>query len=288
MRCYINCMSVYKRNGKYYCRFQIDGERHHYLCAGASTKSEAEKIENGFKYKIQQRQNGVINLTNKEEKSFGFLCDEFLKYSKTNKKSYKADYSRVNFLKTIISTSKRIKDIKQTDIEKVKTQVLLKGCSKTTVNRYIEILSKMFNIAVDNEWLNKNPIKREMRFPLKNYVVRYLTREEENRLMKFTPDYFKPVIITALQTGLRRRNLLDLKWEQIDFKFGIIRVPENKGNKNIMLKITDKLNKVLRELYKTRINDYVFINPNTSCKNATYFRRIEISSWYHNDFSVVY
>lgn len=107
MRCYKDSMSVYKRNGKYYCRFQIDGERHHYLCNGANTKSEAEKIENGFKYKVQQRQNGVINLTNKEEKSFGFLCDEFLKYSKLNKKSYRVDCSRIKNLKTIISTNKK-------------------------------------------------------------------------------------------------------------------------------------------------------------------------------------
>ena len=265
-------MSVYKRNEKYYCRFQIDGERHHYLCSGAVSKSEAEKIENGFKYKIQQRQNGLISQTIKEEKTFGFLCNEFLKYSKLNKKSYKADLSRINILKTMISSAKKINNIKASDIEKIKSKLLLRNCTKTTVNRYIEILSKMFNIAVDNEWLNKNPIKREMRFPIKNYVVRYLTKEEEDKLMEATPEHFKPIIITALQTGLRRRNLLDLKWEQIDFCFGIIRVPENKGNKNIIIKITNKLEKVLKKLYKDRKSDYVFINPNTGNKYVDFGR----------------
>lgn len=44
-----------KRNGKYYCRFQIQGERHHKLCVGATTVKEAKQIENAFKYKIQQQ-----------------------------------------------------------------------------------------------------------------------------------------------------------------------------------------------------------------------------------------
>ena len=52
-------MTISKRNGKYYCRFQINGERHHYLCSGASSVKEAEKMENAFKYKLMQQQNGA-------------------------------------------------------------------------------------------------------------------------------------------------------------------------------------------------------------------------------------
>lgn len=77
-------MSVYKKsNGKWYCRFQIDGERHHYLCNGATSKSEAEKIENAFKYKLQQQQNGVIPREDKKIKIM-YLFDKFLEYSKVN------------------------------------------------------------------------------------------------------------------------------------------------------------------------------------------------------------
>lgn len=53
-------MTITKKNNKFYSRFQINGERHHYLCSGASSYKEAEQMENAFKYKLQQQQNGVI------------------------------------------------------------------------------------------------------------------------------------------------------------------------------------------------------------------------------------
>lgn len=51
-------MSTYEKNGKYYCRFQVNGERHHYKCNGATSIKEAQKIENQYIYKVQQQQNG--------------------------------------------------------------------------------------------------------------------------------------------------------------------------------------------------------------------------------------
>ena len=79
-------MTITKRNGKYYCRFQINGERHHYLCSGASSVKEAEKIENAFKYKLQQQQNGVIPKEDKKRYKLKALKENFLEYSKISKR----------------------------------------------------------------------------------------------------------------------------------------------------------------------------------------------------------
>ena len=73
----------------------------------------------------------------------------------------------------------------------------------------------MFNIAIENDWLHKNPVSRKMRFPEKNYVVRYLKDDEEERIFKACPDYFRPLLITALNTGLRKSNIRLLKWENV-------------------------------------------------------------------------
>ena len=255
-------MSVYRKNEKYYCRFQINGERHHYLCNGATTMNEAKRIEDGYRFKLQQQQIGLLP---KEEKqnSFKSLCKFFLQYSQTNKKSYKQDKSRVTLIEKYFSKCKWISDIKPKDIEKFKNFLLQEGKSKSTVNRYLEILSKMFNIAINNEWGDKNPIKQVAKFPVKNYTIRYLTKEEEVKLFQACTEAFKPILITALQTGLRKTNIRLLKWNNINMEFRMIEITENKGNKHIKIYMNDVLYDLFRELPKLN-DEYIFINPTTN------------------------
>lgn len=259
-------MSVYQKdNGKWYSIFQINGERKHLLCTGATNKKEAEQMENAFKYRLQQQQNGVIP---REEKaiSMNILCDTFLEYSEQNKKSYKQDKSRVKRIREFFKNAKSIKDVKPNDIEKFKAFLLSNNKSKTTVNRYLEILSKMFNIAVDNDWLDKNPIKHDTKFPVKNYKVRYLLPEEEGRLMAVLPQFLKDMSFVALNTGFRRANLLDLNWEQIDLNGRIIEILDNKSNKHIKKPINNDLLAFLQQTPPEKRTGYLFINPRTGKK----------------------
>ncbi len=263
MRCYKYSMSVYKKNGKYYCRFQIDGERHHYLCNGATTEKEARKIENGFRYKVQQQQNGII-AKNDKCISIKYLVDIFLDYSLLNKKSYKQDVYRCNVILNFFKANKKIQDIKSVDIENFKAYLIESKRSKITANRYLENLSKMFNIAVENGWLVKNPIKKKTKFLTKNYTVRYLTKEEETRLFKHLNGVLKDIVVGALQTGLRRSNIIYLKWCNIDFNFRMIEILENKGNKHIKLYMNDILYDLFKRLEEIKSSEYVFINPLTN------------------------
>ena len=200
-------MTITKRNGKYYCRFQINGERHHYLCSGATSVKEAEKMENAFKYKLMQQQNGVIpkELT---KMTISKLMAVFLEYSKTNKKSYKSDISKAKLINKYFRASTLIQDITPKMIEDFKKYLLDEGKSKTTVNRYYEQLSTAFNMAVNNNYLLKNPCKFVKKFPVQNYSIRYLTEDEEKRLFAVLPNYLKDIIVVALNTGLRKTNIL--------------------------------------------------------------------------------
>ena len=256
-------MTITKKKDKYYCRFQINGERHHYLCSGASSVKEAEKIEAAMKYKIMQQQNGVIPRELKNI-TVSKLFNMFLDYSRVNKKSYNTDVSRVKLILQYFNGQTYIKDITPEKLEKFKTFLLSMGRSKSTVNRYFEVLGKAFQIAVDNEYLQKNPCKTVKKFAVQNYSVRYLTKEEEEKLYKVLPEHLKPIVTVALNTGLRKANILNLKWEQINFDFNFIEVLENKGNKHIYL----PLNKTLLDLFNSipyeKRNGYVFVNPETN------------------------
>lgn len=256
-------MTVYKKkNGKYYCRFQLNGERHHYLCAGATTFKEAEKMENAFKYKLMQQQNGVIPRELKPI-TINKLFKIYLEYSEVNKKSYKSDISRTKLIKQFFGENTLIKDIQPEKIEKFKDFLLEQNRSKMTVNRYLEQLKTALRMAIDNDYLLKNPCQNIKKFPVKNYSVRYLKEDEEHRLFKVLPDYLKGIVIVALNTGLRKSNILELKWEQINFDFKFIEILENKGNKHIILPLNDTLYNFFIKTPEAERLGYVFINPET-------------------------
>ena len=127
-------MTITKRNGKYYCRFKINGERHHYLCRGASSVKEAEKIENAFKYKLQQQQNGVIPKENKKRYKLKALKENFLEYSKINRSVYKQDIGRLNIAFQFFKEDDYADKITLREVEQFKVWLLSLGKSKKTVN----------------------------------------------------------------------------------------------------------------------------------------------------------
>ena len=124
-------------------------------------------------------------------------------------------------------------------------------------------LKKVYRMAVDNNYLLKNPWQNIKKFPVKNYSVRYLKPDEEERLFKVLPEYLKGIVIVALNTGLRKSNILELRWEQINFYFNFIEFLENKCNKHILIPLNEKLIQFFSNKPDVERKGYIFINPET-------------------------
>lgn len=257
-------MSVYKKpNGKWYCLFMIKGERVHKLLDGAKDKESAKALEDAERFNLRQIQGGIKK---REEKKYSInkAIDLYLNYSKLHKKDYIHDISKTKSIKNFFK-NKNIDDILTKDIENyIKYLRLEKNLSNATINRYLAALKKMFNIAIANDMLHRNPCVNIKKLKENNEKIRYLTIEEEKRLFEVLPEHIKPIVVCALQTGMRRSNILNLRWEQIDFEYNFIEIEkqENKGHKIIRIPISEKL---LTELKTIGIknNGYVFINPET-------------------------
>lgn len=259
-------MSVSKRKNKWYCRFQINGERHHYLCDGAVSKQQAEQIEASLKFKIMQQQNGVIPKADNDIKRVRLktLRENFLKYSEINRSVYKQDIGRLNIAFQFFDENKYADTITISDINKFKGWLLNLNKSKKTINLYLGIFRIMYNLAIADELLTKNPFSYKCEFKIEPYKLKYLAEESQPILIKVTPKYFRPIIITALNTGLRRGNILNLKWSDIDFNFRTIEITKNKGNKHIKLPMNETMYKLLSTI--ERKSEYIFLNPNTGKK----------------------
>ena len=134
--------------------------------------------------------------------------------------------------------------------------------AQATVDRSIQALKAFFNWLIDHDLAAVNPVRRVKMFHPNNEVVRYLTRDQYDALLKAAeegPDYLKPLIVLAVHTGLRRGNLLRLRWPQINLDAGKIRISDRtKGKRTLEVPINEAAASALQTLHRKRDGDYVF------------------------------
>lgn len=258
-------MSVYEQNGKWYYNFMLYGKRKHGACKGCRNKSEALEFEAEAKNELSLLIRGKIDQS--EVITLKEMLDDFLEYSEINnsKQQYIQNIHKVKVYKKFLGAETKISDITPADIEKLKQYLLKSGLKNSSVNRYYASLSKAFNLIILNKHLKMlNPCKAVSKLKEDNQVLRYLTAEEETRLMQALPEHIKPLVVCALTTGLRLSNILNLKWDTINLDMGFLEVlkQENKGHKKIQIPLSNKFKTELEKI-GIKKKGYVFINPNT-------------------------
>lgn len=261
-----------KDNGDWYCRYQVNGVRKHRKCNGAKNRRAAMLMRNSFMETLQKQINGVLP-ADEEEKGVTIdkVLTDYLEHS-AGRKSIKQITSRVRILKEYFKKKKihYANKIKTNDIIQLKLYLHNNGLCDSTVNRYLEILKTAFNIAIDNEYLDRNPIKRNTMYTIENHVIRSLSLEEEARLMNVLSqpqyEYLKGIVTVAINTGLRRQNILDLTWKQIHLADRVIEITRNKSNKHILKPINDALLEYFKSIPEEKRTGHVFINPLTGKK----------------------
>jgi len=136
--------------------------------------------------------------------------------------------------------------------------------SGATINREISGLSVMFNMAV-REWgvAKSNPcqgIRKEKETPRD----RYLSHEEEARLLDKAPAWMREVILFALNTGIRQDAIFALRWENVDFfrQNITIRAVTNKRHIPQILPMTGAVFTMLKRLFAERGGSSPWVFPN--------------------------
>jgi len=261
-------MSVYQsKSGTWFYKFIISGKQYHKSVPEATSMRDAEKAETILKAQILQ---GKYDLAEgKGEMFFDKLVAVFVKYGEINRIGWHNDKYTVEEIKNFFS-GKKLKDITPFMIEKYRLYRRNKGIANATINRNVSIISKMFNIAIDNGWTNDNPCTAKKVKPLRveNKVERFLFPEEEEALINSCikeDTYLRPIIITLLHTAMRKGECLSLKWsENIDFKQKSITLYKTKSGKMRRIPMSNTVYNELIKLYNNRKSDYVFTNPITN------------------------
>ncbi len=88
---------------------------------------------------------------------------------------------------------------------------------------------------------------------------RYLSLDEMDLLLEGASEHLSPILITALNTGMRLGEILGLHWDDIDFDHEVITVRHTKNKEYRKIPMNSRLTKTLTEI---KINggcgDYVF------------------------------
>lgn len=240
------------------------GKRIQKLAVHASSPEEAQQALRNEVLKEQNRACGVKVVD--QEFTFKQLSQMYLEdYAKHNKTSWRDDRYRLDANMTPVFGDYILGDITSHHVERYKGKRLSDGVTRSTVNREITILKKMFNLAIDWGLASHNPVTRVRLFSENDtQKERILTYAEEARLLDHSPDYLRPVLIIALNTGMRRGEILRLRWEDVDLDQGHIAVRKTKSGKDRLIPINAQVRDVFSFLWPLRgKSGLVFPNPAT-------------------------
>jgi len=133
-------------------------------------------------------------------------------------------------------------------IERVLSDLQTEGREPATLVRYLTTLKAAFNRGKRLGLLKDNPTSAVQTPKVNNTLTRYLTTDQETALLDAMPERFRPVVLTAINTGLRQGELLRLTWADVDWNIGILTVQETKAGDRRRVPMNSTVQGILTDL----------------------------------------
>jgi len=233
-------------------------------------------------------ENKFLDKKKEEKLKFEDFAQEFIEYyCKLNKKSWERDAQSIRHLRAVFA-GKYLYVITPLEIEKYKEK-RIHLVKPATINRELSCLKTLFNKAIEWGKLELNPMKKVKLWKENNQRVRYLEKEEIKRLLENCPEYLKPIVLVALNTGMRQGEILNLQWPDIDFHQELIYINDSKSGEARKIPMNSTTLAALGQRKKGRGSSYVFSNKEGEPFRKVYkgfkaaLRRAEISNFTFHD-----
>jgi len=240
-------VTLYRRNRKYSIQLWVDGVRH-LKSTGTTNRREAEAIEREFREELNRRRHQVREAS--PEMTFADLAARFL--ADGSPRPYHLDRFKVLLPYFGEFPIGRISKpaVREYRAARRKAKPLL---TETTLNRDIEALRHVLYWAVDEGFLTVNPVARIRLSRARRKPKPILSLAEEDKLLPAAAPHLRDIILMALDTGMRRGELLNQRREHIDINRRVLAVTRSKTAEGeareipLTVRLTDLLTKPLRE-----------------------------------------
>ncbi len=251
-------MGVTKKGENWFIDYYFQGKRIREKIG--TSKSLAELAMN--KRKVEIAENKHLDVKKTPRVKFEDLAKSYMElHSVPNKRSHKRDLLSIRHLSGFFG-GRQLHDINSLDVEKYKQKRKEEGPSEATINRELACLKHMFTKAIEWDMAVANPVRKVKLFRENNKRIRYLEEDEAEKLLTACAPFLKPVVAVALNTGMRKGEIFNLKWQDIDFQQGTIHIERTKSGERREIPMNSTVSGLLKGLSRLPGCDYVFHKDN--------------------------
>jgi integrase len=249
-------MGKYFKNGNWFIDYYFNGRRKREKVGTSKTLAEIVLK----KRKVEIAEGKFLDIRREHKIKFEDFANEYLEiHCKPNNKSWhKSDYFNLESLKKYFG-NKYLSEITPKDIELYRAE-RMKKVSKSTINRVLSCFGSLYNRAIEWGKVTDNPMSKVKPFKVPEKRIRYLEKEEINKLLAHCCEHLKPIVIVALHTGMRKGEILNLKWRDIDIKRNIIHLYDTKNGEKREVPMNEIVQKTVIGVLKNPESQYVFCN----------------------------
>lgn len=233
-------MGLFKRNKVWWMTFTYQGQQVR-RSTGATDRRLAENILSKVKVQIVEGQ--FFERREEQDRTFGEMMERYMKERAVLKapKSRLRDHAALTHLLPLYK-DKVLAAITPKLMAGYKTQRRIERAAPATINKELQLVRHAFNIAMREwEWCRENPMHRVSLEQVRNEVDRWLTAEEEERLMAASSPWLREIMVFALNTGMRQGEILNLQWQDVDFARGTLIVMKSKNGTRRTIPLNTKV-----------------------------------------------
>jgi integrase len=242
---------------------------------GIATKAMAKQI---LQEKERQVKLGQYDMLEAVSPTFDEISAEYLhhqEYVKQITSHSRSAQAVSHFLK--LFGAKRLNEISASDIDIFKQRRLDDGVKLNTIVRDLVVIRHLFNYAYSRKkFFGRNPVSESGLPQVNDIKERVLSISEQEELLKHCSPELADIIMLALNTGMRRDEVLFLEWVWIDLKEGYINLPHthSKSKKSRKVPINSVIRKILLERkLQSDGAEYVFHISDTRSGARTWLQR---------------
>lgn len=240
----------------------------------ATFKRKTDATKWAHSVEVAMREGRYFKTAEAKKHTFAELVDRYLKEVLPDRPKNAANTLRhLGFWKHKLGTLS-LADITPALLVRYRNELLAettrlnKPRSNATVVRYLASISHAFTVAMkDWQWVTDNPVSKISKPRQARGRERYLSDDERERLLTAcrasSNRYLLPVVVLAISTGMRRGEIMNLRWSDVDLKRGTIILTATKNDTSRAVPLSGLALTLLQDLAKVRRLDTPLLFPGT-------------------------